>query len=208
MAARWSLAASSLRTSRRTSRKCRLSEACRLSGICSGGPTFRCNRRNCCSSSPRALFPDDDLGRLRKHGRKKSVRLKSRRRKSPRFFYGRRTHEKTKSRSGGIGRQETGLPAGDASGELVLPDGFYWGIRGAGHLAGGRNAGDRRALYRASEGRDQRSKSRAATRQFVRCRRDFSSKKSAGQGRIRRESLDARAVECPAKGPGEQSTGS
>src|SRR5258708_5730084 len=156
MAARSSLAESSSRSSRPTSRRCRLWAACRLSGISSAEPTFRCNRRNCCSSSPRALFLDD-LGRLRKHGRKKSVRLKSRRRKSPRFFYGRRTHEKTKSHSGGIGRQETGLPTGDASGELVLPDGFYWGIRGAGHLAGRRNACDRRALYRASEGRDEGS---------------------------------------------------
>src|SRR5258705_6680713 len=167
MAARWSLAASSSRTNRRTSRKCRLWAACRLSGISSAGPTFRCNRRNCCSSSPRALFPDDDLGRLRKHGRKKSGRLKSRRRKSPRFFYGRRTHEKTKSHSGGIGRQKTGLPVGDASGELVLPGGFYRGIRGAGYLTGRLDAGGRRARYRASEGRDVGRENSAATRQSV-----------------------------------------
>jgi len=36
----------------------------------------------------------------------------------------------------------------------------------------------------------------------------FSSKKRPGPGRLRRESLDARAVECPAKDAGEQSTGS
>src|SRR6516225_5493756 len=92
-----------------------------------------------------------------------------------------------------------GLPAGDSSTQLVLPDGIYRRIRSAGREQRSNDAGNGWALHRAGQGGNAWSKGGIAAGRTVSGARRVFAQARYEEGWVRPGTVDGSAVEGHAK---------